>query len=159
MSNNWWTEFYGSEINVVARTNPNAVQTLLRSGAADSDYDGVSSLTPHIDTANVIVTRVNTCAVSKGITLSSTELELIERWLAAHSYVMSDQTYASKKTGERSAVFHGKTGMSLEATKYGQMALTLDISGCLKAISRGIRQEVVWLGKAPSDQIDYSDRD
>lgn len=143
----------------MSRTSVASVKTLLRNGATDSDYDGTSDLSPYIDSANAVVSRVATCATSRGVTLSSTELELIERWLAAHFYAMSDQTIESKKTGERAAKFHGKTGMRFEATKYGQSAINIDVSGCLASMNRGGLSQVVWLGFPPSEQTDYDQRD
>lgn len=77
----------------MARTTKKAVQDLLLPGG---DYDGKSDLTPFIDTASSIVTRVNTCAIAKGNTLTVAELELIERWLAAHCYQQSDKGYQSR---------------------------------------------------------------
>ena len=141
------------------RTSDVAVEGLLRSGADDSDYDGESSLQPFIDTANVIVTRVAACATAKGITLSSAELELIERWLAAHFYKCSDQAFSSESTGGASGSYQGQTGMYLEGTKYGQTAINLDYSGCLLAISKGMRAGASWLGKVPSERIPYEQRD
>jgi len=141
----------------MARTSQGAVQAILL-----DDYDSVNSpsLQPFIDTANVIVSRVATCATAKGKTLSSTELELIERWLAAHGYAMVDQPYQSKTTQQASATFQGRTGMGLEATKYGQQALSVDYSGCLKAIASGNRKTagLTWGGKAESEQLDYDER-
>lgn len=140
------------------RTTEDAVEELLSAGG---DYDTLNnpSLIPFIQTANVIVTRVVTCATEKGITLSTEERELIERWLSAHFYVMSDQTYAAKGTEGASATFHGQTGMNLDASKYGQTAKMVDYSGCLNAIGNAQRASLSWLGKRPSEQTDYSDRD
>lgn len=138
----------------MARTTESDVQTLLA-----GDYDGSTSLAPHVATATAIVDRVATCATAKGATLSSTELELVERWLAAHCYAMIDQPYQSKTTGRASAVFQGRTGMGFAATKYGQTALALDYSGCLANIGRARRARVAWLGLAPSEQTPYVDRD
>ena len=145
----------------MARTNSTNVQGVLRLGSQGGDYDDANSpsLTPFIDTATAIVDRVNTCATDREVTLTTAELELIERWLAAHCYVQTDQSYASKSTAGASASFHGQTGMGLENSKYGQMALSLDPSGCLKAISQSRKVRAVWLGKIPSEQTDYVDRD
>ena len=142
----------------MARTTAAAVQAVLAPGK-DYDTEDEPSLDPFIDTATAIVDRVEDCAVAKDRTLTDAELELIERWLAAHLYAMSDQTYASKSTAGASASFHGQTGMHLEATKYGQTALTVDYSGCLSAISKRQVARLVWLGKPPSEQLPYTDRD
>ena len=128
---------------------------------ANPEVGSAPSLTPFIDTANVVVTRVAACALRKGITLSAAELELIERWLAALYYCQSDKPYASRSTAGASGSFHGQTGMYLTSTLYGQTALNIDSSGCLDAIANGPRKTATasWLGKAPSEQTDYMDRD
>lgn len=140
------------------RTTVADVKAVLLPGK-DYDTEDAPSLQPFIDTATVIVDRVATCATDRDKTLTSGELELIERWLAAHLYAMSDQTYASKSTAGASASFHGQTGMHLEATKYGQTAVTLDYSGCLTAIGKRQTARGAWLGKRKSEQTDYSSRD
>lgn len=140
------------------RTDSDAVKLVLAPGL-DYDTDNAPSLEPHIAKASAIVTRVAACAVDQGESYSAEELELMERWLAAHSYVMSDQTYASKSTLGRSASFHGQTGMHLDATKYGQEAKSLDFFGCLAALTSGKKAKVFWVGRPPSDQTPYVDRD
>lgn len=144
----------------MARTSSASVQALLLPGR-DYDTDDAPSLTPFIDTASAIVDDVDECATDRGYTLGSTRLELIERWLAAHFFQQSDQGYASKSTAGASASFHGQTKMYLESTKYGQTAVRLDKSGCLQAIASEERKAVQadWLGKPPSTQTDYSERD
>lgn len=139
------------------RTNSTDVLALMAPGQ-DYDVDSPPTLTGFIATANAIVDRVATCAISKGMSLSSTELELIERWLSAHFYVMSDQNYASKSTGGQSASFQGKTDMSLAASKYGQAAMNVDYSGCLSAISKRAFASTAWLGRNPPDQTNWEDR-
>jgi hypothetical protein len=105
-----------------------------------------------------MVDEVVTCAASRSVTLSSTLLELIERWLAAHFYAQSDQLYQSKNTGGAGASFQGQTAMGLSNTSYGQQAKMLDISGCLAAFDKGTQARMYWLGKPPSSQIPYSQR-
>jgi hypothetical protein len=142
----------------MSRTKAQAVEDVLSAGG---DYDAVGkpNLAPFIDAANAIVSRVATCATSKGVTLSTSELELIERWYAAHCYATSDRPYANRSTSGAGGSFQGQTGKYTEATFYGQMAMSLDFSGCLKAITMGQRAGAVWLGKPKSEQIDYGDRD
>ena len=138
----------------MSRTSSSSVQGVLL-----DDYNGTSSLTPFIDTASAIVDRVATCATEREYTLSTIELELIERWLAAHFYVVSDQPYSSKQTERSKADFQGKTGMYFESSKYGQTAISIDYSGCLASISKRQKATAFWLGKPVSDQIPYEDRD
>lgn len=140
----------------MARTSEAQVRDVLL-GAYD---DVTHSLAPFIDAANSIVNKVATCASSKGDPQSAADLELLERWLAAHGYAMSNRPMDSTRTLSAGATFSGKTGMHLEATTYGQMALSLDHSGCLAAIASGARRSasVGWLGKDRDDQLTYEER-
>lgn len=124
------------------RTTKLAVQTLL-----DLNYDGKMNLQQFIDSATVFIDRVVTQASAKGYTLSSGEQELIERYLAAHFYCRVDKTYQSKSTGGASASFTGQTGMSLDATEYGQMAVNLDVSGALSAFGKRQTAGGFWAGR------------
>ena len=145
----------------MARTTETAVKDVLLSDYGPKSDGTDPSLVPFIQSASVMVDRAAAAAAAKGETLTSTELELIERWLSAHFYVMSDQTYANKQTGGAGGTFHGRTGMRLEASKYGQNAMLLDYSGTLESLSTQGRKKVqmIWLGKAPSAQTEYRDRD
>ena len=147
----------------MSRTNSAAVILILGDASAHpqnaGDYDGSRDLPPFIDSATAVVDRVNTCATNKGVTLTSTELELIERWLAAHLYAMSDQQLASKNTQGSGGSFRAAGGLALDGTTYGQTAKMMDPSGCLNAIGSRRRAWGAWLGKPPSEQTDYVDRD
>lgn len=140
------------------RTSSTLVEGILRVGPG-GDYDGSTDLTPYIDTAAAVVNRVAACAVNKGFVLSSDELELIERWIAAHFYAMSDQPYLEKETERARGKFQGVTKMHFEATKYGQVAMDIDYSGCLTNISKRTFARVDWLGKRESEQLDINERD
>lgn len=145
----------------MARTSTTAVKNILRDVTTieGGDYDGVTDVQQYIDAATLVVDRVVTCAVNKGLPLTAAELEMVERYLAAHFYAMSDQTYASRSTSGASGSFHGQTGMHLEATKYGQNAITIDPSGCLRAIGKGHTAGLTYVGKVPSERIPYENRD
>lgn len=139
------------------RTTPSDVQAVLQ-----SDYDSSTSpdLDPYIRSANLMVDRVVTCATAKGITLTTDEKLWIETWLAAHLYACSDRPLDQKNTADSGGRFSGTTGMRLEATLYGQHAMALDYSGCLEALfQRRNRITARWLGRPPSEQTDYDDRD
>lgn len=138
------------------RTTVDAVKLLL---GIDYDSTNCPSLTGYIDTASAIVDQMVECATRKGITISEELRGTIEGWLAAHAYGMVDQPYKSRSTLRAAGVFQGQTGMYLEATKYGQMAVLLDPSGCLNNIGKRNKVQGFWLGKRPSQQIDAVDRD
>lgn len=144
----------------MARTTAEAVKALLTPGG---DYDLVNnpSLTPFIESATLIVNRISAAATAASKSLNADEKEMIERWLAAHFYVMSDQNYTSRSTAGASGSFQGQTGSYLEASKYGQMAISLDYSGMLYSLTSGPNRrtaKATWLGKPVSQQIDYEDR-
>jgi hypothetical protein len=124
---------------------------------ATVDVDSTIRLEPFIAYANVLTDRVS-AQDSEGL-LSTAELFEIERCLAAHRYSRRDQGFAQKATDKASATFHGKTDMGLRSTPHGQDAISLDVTGYLGSIDKGRQAQLAWLGKSPSDQTDYVDRD
>lgn len=140
----------------MSRTVPSAVQAIL---GPNYDTRNNPSLTPFIDAASAMVDDVVDCAAEEGTTLTAAKLELIERWLAAHFYHCSDPTYSSRSTEGASGSFMGQGTQGIEGSRYGQMALRLDPSGCLRATEKGSNGQFIWLGKPPSEQIDVDDRD
>lgn len=137
------------------RTTVGKVRNILVSG---KDYDGSTNLQPFIDTATLIVDRVST--LDTGSVLSSSVLERMEAWIAAHLYCTPDRPYQSRGMGRTSSGFQGQTGMHLDSTYYGQNALLLDFNGDLKRLSEGRKKATAaWLGLPPSEQTDYVDRD
>lgn len=123
------------------RTTSAVVQAVL-----GSDYgvlaDGSNpDLNQYIAAASNIVNQVVALAASlplgRVVTLDSATQELIERWLAAHTYTQMDPTYTNKSTGGASAGFAGSlSGLNLDGSRYGQMAKLIDVSGALTAISK-----------------------
>ena len=142
------------------RTSPDAVKAILLDNFGSKLDGAVPKLDGFIDSASATVDRVYTCAAGKTppITLSSTELELIERWLAAHMYAMADPMYTSRTTGKASGAFQGQTQMGLDYSPYGQMAKRLDWSGCLEALDKRKFVGAAWLGRNRVSQTDYDDR-
>jgi hypothetical protein len=139
----------------MARTTSAAVKLVLQ-----DDYDSVNtpSLVPFIDTATAVVTRVAACATRKSWTLSSTELELIERWLAAHFYCQGDPSYSARSTAGASGSFAGVFGMGLDNTRYGQQAQMVDSSGCLTALAKRRVASAAWLGKTDREKLTWDQR-
>ncbi len=128
----------------MARTTVAAVQAIL-----GDNYDDFTDLQPFIDTASAVVDDVVVCSRSRlppTIILTDAKAELIERWLACHYYHIMDQLYQVKSTSEASATFQGQTTMSVEGSKYGQVAINLDFSGCLSAISKRQFARGFWMG-------------
>ena len=141
------------------RTSDSLVGEIITTGL--DDLGNKIPLAGFIQAANVLTSRVVNCASAKGVPLTAEEARVLETLLAAHFYAHRDQLYTSKSTMDASASFQGQFGMGLKSTQYGQTALSLDPSGCLSAIDAriGVRPTLTWLGKAPSEQIDYVDRD
>lgn len=140
----------------MARTTKEAVEAVLMADFGPKPDGTLPDLTPFIDTANAFTTQVyNNARTYRSVTLSSTTLELIERWLAAHFYVMSDQPLQSKSGGGGS---FQNLGVGVKGSKYGQVAITCDYTRTLAAMDEGRIAVTSWLGKAPSEQIPYSDR-
>ena len=107
---------------------------------------------PYIDIATILVDKIVECAAERGQTLSDTQLRVIEAYLAAYFYSGRDPRYTKKKTERAEASF--------TVPVYWEMAKRLDTSGCLDSFGRDQHYiEFAWLGKPPSDQIDYVDRD
>ena len=75
---------------------------------------------------------VDELLVGKG--LSSTILTDIELLLAAHFASLRDQRASFEEWADEYRVrYQGRTGMGLESTHYGQMAMAMDGSGSLSA--------------------------
>lgn len=144
---------------MAVRTTEAAVKGVLLSDYGQDKDGNEQSLLPFIQTASVIVDRVVTCADKKGITLSTAERELIERWLAAHFYTCSDKTEASAGEEGANSTADGQTGLNLDGSRYGQSAKAVDYSGCLASIDKRAFARMAWLGKRPSEQIPIWQRD
>lgn len=137
----------------MARTTAEAVQ-----GVLARNYDPEVLVDPFIDSANATVSRVITCASKRGVSISTTEAELIERWLAAYYYTAADPLYMSRSTGRASGSFQRAQGEGIDGNDYGIRAVALDPSGCLRAILKGNRVQFKWGGKSESEQVSYKDR-
>ena len=113
------------------------------------DDDPAISMAGFIFSATTIVDRVDTCDTDN--LLTDPELKNIETLLAAHFYTLRDPLYTEKRTEKA-------MGQWLNRTSYLDAAFLADSTNCLKNIGRA-KPKFSWLGKAPSDQIDYKDRD
>ncbi len=129
------------------RTNDQLVKDLL-----GADYDPCRPLDVFIRSAYSMMTRVIACATDKGVTISTEDRKLIETWLAAYLYTRSDRVYTSRSNGASGS-------FADTANAYMMQAIQLDPSGCLPAILNRNTASMDWLGKPPSEQIDYVDRD
>ena len=113
----------------MSRTTQSNVKSIL-----GDHYDGKSAVQPFIDSAASLVNKISSNDTD-GL-LSSSDLELIERWLSAHFYAHMDQFFQSKNTGRAGGSFQGQTAMVFTSTLYGQTALALDVTGYLSKIQQ-----------------------
>lgn len=121
--------------------------------------DGDIPVSGAIRTANAVVNKLE--AADTGSLLSQELLTQIEIYLACHFYALRDPQYRQKKTGDASATFQtGEPGQGFLATDWGAQAVAMDVTGYLSRINSGSpRATVAWLGKPPSEQTAYEDRD
>ena len=137
-----------------------------------NDWDPKQNLQPFIDKAVMLTDKAVACALAKSLTLTADVVTdagttnaatMIETELAAHFYKYArDRQINSRGEGGVSHSYSGQTAMYLEGTTYGQNALSLDHSGCLQALAMGQQSKKArgtWLGRRPSQQTVYSDRD
>lgn len=111
------------------------------------------SIDPFISHAGVLTDRMEINATEKGYTLTAAELALVETYLAAHFYALRDRQAETEREGRSSVKYMGKLGYGLEATPWGQQALTIDYTGSLAkqtgSSNTGNSNSVglVWLGE------------
>lgn len=132
----------------MARTNATNVATVIDVAAGDD-------LTVFINTASEIV---DAQIADDAHVTDATVLELIERWLAAHTYAVYNQQGSQERAGKVSITYQGKTGMHLENSKWGQMAMAVDPSGKLAAWNDSLKKGnkrtvgVTYLGSTTTSQ-------
>ncbi len=135
-----------------------AIRTTSQAVRAAIETDSTIDVEPFIRTANALTNKVS--SADSDSTLDAEILFEIETYLAAHFYALRDPQYLEKKTGDASAVFQGRTGMKLDSTLWGQMAIAMDLTGFLASVNVGRRKaSLTWLGKPPSEQTPYQNRD
>lgn len=126
------------------RTTAPAVKLLV-----ETDDTVSTDLAPFIEAANSLVTKF--CDDGLG-TNSEAQLELIERWLAAHFYKIRDAAVSNESAGGVGAGFQYKIDYGLALTHWGQQAMAFDFTGNLAAwckqvaSGRAPRVGVTWLG-------------
>lgn len=141
----------------MARTDASKVQEVIsvKPGA---------QLTRSITWANLITTRLVTCATSKGYSHTAEELVEIETNLAAHHYSIRNAQYISKSTNGASGSFDIKQWYTAALELDGAAAIAEGKTSCLTSMlgkdGKGPNTAGgFWLGRAPSAQTDYVDRD
>lgn len=95
-------------------------------------YDGTVS-----DAAVAAASQLSDSLLS-GCGYTTAQLKEIERWLAAHfqSSIDGNNGITGIKQGTRSLTSSSEFGRGLEASSYGQMAISLDTCGKLAATGK-----------------------
>ena len=137
------------------RTSSSSVQGIL---GDHYDSEAAPSLDPFIATAGSFVNKVATKNTAGGFGLTDADLELIERWLAAHFYTHSDMIASSKSTGSASGSLQGQTAMHFESSLYGQTAVLLDSTGFLSNLMKESKEgkqkvRLGWTGTKLKDRV------
>lgn len=110
-----------AKVDKDARVTVNDIGDVIDTSLADNQ------IRAFINTAHRLVVDLLT-----GEGLAESTLTEIERYLAAHLLTLRDPRPQREKIGsEYSVTYQGKSEMGLQATQYGQMALTLDTTGKL----------------------------
>lgn len=132
---------------MAVRTTQANVDTIIEVDASITDY------TPFIAVANTLVTEKCT-----GGDLTATELEMIERWLAAHFITVRDkQVISAGISGGPNVKYESKVDLGLDSSRYGQTAMLLDTTGGLAAYNqqivkgKGSSITLTWLGTSSDD--------
>ena len=121
-----------------------AIRTTEAAVSGIIEVDSDISLTPFIETGSNLTDRVAAASSPP----SATTLELIERYLSAHCYTLRAPRPVSERAGSVGETVQSRVDLGLKTSHYGQMAITLDTTGTLKAISEGTRSaSVTWVGK------------
>lgn len=120
------------------------------------DVPAGTDLTPYIRMANLLTTGVCTYADNPYTDgFEGSQMELIERLLAAHFARVSDPELSAAKAGTVAVGYNMKVDQGLAATRHGQDAMVLDYRGNLAAYNntlktkRKITVSIGWMGTDP----------
>ena len=115
-----------------------------------------ADLDPFILVANELVTELCTGTAGPTTAYTSTRLELIERWLAAHFYCVRDPRTTNESAGV-SVGYESKVDLGLALSRYGQQAKLLDTHGGLATLDEQTKKgttrtgSVSWRGSPPPE--------
>lgn len=130
------------------RTTSELVEGILT--ARNYDVAADTDLTPFIDSASALVDLVAECAIRRGAPYPATTLEIMERWLAASYYTISDPIYKRKRTERAEGEYFDRNFL--------QPALALDPLGCLSGLLARKVATGAWLGTPRNQQRTYEER-
>lgn len=116
------------------------------------EVDSSISLDPFIKAATVLVDQVAASSSAPSVAV----LKQIETWVAAHFYAMRDPgaSPSSEQVDGIRVTYQGRSGLGLESTRYGQMAITLDPTGVLRNLYKGsVSVGVQWMGTTLENEV------
>ena len=134
------------------RTTPTLVKEICEVDEEFVDDPAAPSiLTPFIRVASGLVDAK--CTTSGYADAWLTE---IETWLAAHFYKILDPQLVRSEVSSLREVFQQEVGLSLDQTRYGQMAKVIDYKGNLAALDASIKKGKMkvgldWVGTHPDE--------
>ena len=116
-----------------------------------------AAMAPFITAANMLVTQCCTGANGPSTAYDTTQLEMIERYLAAHFYTNRDPRASSEKAGPVGVSYQDRVDLGFDSSFYGQTAMRLDFNGGLAKVNEDTKKGkptvgVAWLG-TPYDEI------
>ena len=135
----------------MAFTTPDLVQAVLGKDYGPLPDGTLPDLQQYIDRADVTVLRAQQMALKKNMPLTSQELEIFERWLAAYYYTQMDPIYQSRSNAGASASFVS-AGQGADPNRYRQAAIEADYSGSVNALLKRQSAGGFWNGSDPRRQ-------
>lgn len=97
-------------------------------------------LTSYIADASLLVDE--TLGVTAPSGLSEDRMKLIEKYLAAHLWVIAQEKggLTGEKMGDASATYQKADGRGLSSTRFGQMVVNLDTTGKLDKVLSNVKK-------------------
>lgn len=138
----------------MARTTQELVAGVLTPAEMNDEND---DLEPFITTANILVTRCCSTKVNVDgvLVYGAADLEIIERWLAAHFYKIPNPANLKERVSrDAENTIESKVDLGLDVTRWGQMAKVLDTAGGLSEADSQTNKRgwgAYWLGTRPED--------
>ncbi len=120
-------------------------------GILNNNYDQSTDLAPFIESAASLYDSV-IGVTAAGAAYTDAKAEIIQRWLSAHFYSITDAIANSDSVGGISSSIQQNLDKGLEQTVYGQMAIRLDTSNALADSNRIDDRRTVtvfWAGRKP----------
>jgi len=121
-----------------------SLEAVARICVVDEDtYDEATFEAAFLEPASWLVQDV--CEPAYDPAASEAKLEIIERYLAAHFYSVTDPVSISEWIGSVRTFYEYKVDLHLNVTRFGQQAMLLDTSGALAAHNNAMKKALATL--------------